>query len=111
MPHVFILQALGWSHRDAVGCIVGTAATVGILVNVLFMQSGPHPAPMLKSGILQTAAVAESAVPENAAPALPRAHPPEPAAGKTEPPVTTNTTTRPAVEIVTDIQRELTRRS
>lgn len=112
MPRVFILQALGWSHRDAVGCIVGTAATIMILVNVLFLQSGPHPAPMFKTGIMQTASVTatESASPESATAAMPRARPLELAAAKAEPPVPAAGPPRPAAEIITDIQRELARR-
>src|SRR5215475_8584758 len=50
-----VLQRLGWSHRDAVAFLVASATTVAILVNVLFMQSGPHPAPMFKSALIAAA--------------------------------------------------------
>jgi peptidoglycan hydrolase-like protein with peptidoglycan-binding domain len=105
MPRVFILQALGWSHRDAVGCIVGTAAAILILVNVLWLQSGPHPAPMFKKGIVHKANVSGS---ETVA-ALPRPRPPEQAASP-EPPTAAVAPARAAAEVITDIQRELVRR-
>ena len=47
-----LLQRLGWSHRDAVGFIVGVFAIAMILFNVLFRQAGPHPAPIVKSGVV-----------------------------------------------------------
>jgi peptidoglycan hydrolase-like protein with peptidoglycan-binding domain len=97
------LQGLGWSHRDAVGFIVGACATIAILVNVLFLQSGPHPAPMVKSRLLPATPVA---VKQDALAALPRARPPESAPVKADATVPA----RPAADIVLDIQRELTRR-
>src|SRR6266849_4812551 len=45
----FLFQVLGWTARDAVGFAVGTFAAVVILINVLFMQSGSHPAPIFKA--------------------------------------------------------------
>jgi peptidoglycan hydrolase-like protein with peptidoglycan-binding domain len=106
MPRVFILKALGWSHRDAVGCVVAAVATIVVLVNVLFLQSGPHPAPMLNGGIMPTASVGDAAPPTNAAPVMPRARPVEHAVARPETPAVP----RPAAEIITDIQRELARR-
>jgi peptidoglycan hydrolase-like protein with peptidoglycan-binding domain len=97
MPRVFILQALGWSHRDAVGCFVATVAAAVILINVLFLQSGQHPAPMFKTGTIPTQSAGARIVP-----ALPRARPPQSAAPASA--------ERSTVEIVTDIQRELARR-
>jgi len=102
IPRVLALRALGWSHRDAVGCIVGVCATIMILINVLFLQSGPHPAPMVKSSLLPVAAVAAKA---GSAAALPRPRPVAVTPVKAEPPPA-----RAAVEIISDIQRELTRR-
>lgn len=106
MPRVFLLQALGWNHRDAVACIAGTAAAVVIMVNGLFLQPGPHPAPMLKSGLMQTASIT---TPDNTA--LPRARPPELASTTTEPapPPAAASAPRSATEIIADIQRELAR--
>src|SRR5947207_773648 len=51
-----MLQRLGWSYRDAAGCIVGVAATGAILVNSLYLQSGPHPAPIFDGGPIPAAA-------------------------------------------------------
>jgi peptidoglycan hydrolase-like protein with peptidoglycan-binding domain len=97
----FVLSAWGWTRRDAVGCIVGLCATVIILVNVLFLQSGPHPAPMVKSSLLPVA----SAGSKGDLAKTPRARPIAAAPVKSEPVLS-----RPAVEIISDIQRELTRR-
>ena len=47
-----MFRMLGWSPRDAVGFMVGALATIAILVNVLFMQSGSHPAPMFKGALV-----------------------------------------------------------
>jgi hypothetical protein len=44
-----VLDRLGWGLRDAIACAVGTAAAVAILINALFLQSGPHPAPLFKT--------------------------------------------------------------
>jgi hypothetical protein len=46
-----ILEALGWSARDAVAFVVVISAAILILVNTLFLQPGPHPAPMVKSSV------------------------------------------------------------
>ena len=42
-PHLF--RVLGWGPRDVAGFAIGAFATIAILSNVLFMQSGSHPAP------------------------------------------------------------------
>jgi peptidoglycan hydrolase-like protein with peptidoglycan-binding domain len=100
IPRIFALRAWGWSHRDVVGCVVGLSATIMILINVLFLQSGPHPAPMVKSSLLPVATNDRTAA------ALPRARPVAAVAPiKTDP-----SPARPAVEIISEIQRELTRR-
>jgi peptidoglycan hydrolase-like protein with peptidoglycan-binding domain len=100
---VFALSAWGWSHRDAVGCIVALCATIAILVNVLFLQSGPHPAPMVKSSLLPvTPIAAKDSVPGT----LPRSRP----VAAMAPPKTDPPAARPAGEIISEIQRELTRR-
>jgi len=99
-PRLFALPAWGWSHRDAVGCVVGVSAAIAILVNGLFLQSGPHPAPMVKSSLSPTGSVAVKADP------LPRARPVATLPAKLEPVVPQ----RPVAETITDIQRELNRR-
>jgi peptidoglycan hydrolase-like protein with peptidoglycan-binding domain len=63
-----LLQRLGWSHRDAVGFVVAVAASVAILINVLFWQAAPHPAPMVRSGVIAAIAVPPASTP--AGPAL-----------------------------------------
>jgi peptidoglycan hydrolase-like protein with peptidoglycan-binding domain len=104
---------LRWSYRDAVACLVGAIATGAILINGLFLQSGPHPAPIFNSGPIPVAAIAtkdaavggpprpRESVPVKAEPASLKAEP-----VKVEPPAAS----RSAVEIISDIQRELARR-
>jgi peptidoglycan hydrolase-like protein with peptidoglycan-binding domain len=100
-PNVF--RALGWSPRDAVGFLVGASATFAILINVLFMQSGTHPAPMFKSALAPVKpAVVSGSIPA----AVPRPRPVEQAASKPAAPQLPRT----PGEIINDIQRELARR-
>jgi peptidoglycan hydrolase-like protein with peptidoglycan-binding domain len=119
-----LLQALGWSSRDAVGFVVVVAAAILIFVNTLFLQPGPHPAPMVKSSIaaimppetmpsptlagttttLPSPRPAEAPQPKaEHAKAVPTATIPAPAAAPTPP-------ARPSAAVVADIQRELSRR-
>ncbi len=125
------LAKLGWSRRDAVAVAICGCATVAILVNVLLMQAGPHPAPMFKGAQAATkpaTAVASTASP--ATPTVPRPRPVEAApvtpvtaaplipvrtvpihAPATPPaPVTPPAAVRTPGAIITDIQRELVRR-
>jgi peptidoglycan hydrolase-like protein with peptidoglycan-binding domain len=125
-----LLQALGWSRRDAVGFVVVVAAAILIFVNTLFLQPGPHPAPMVKSSI--AAIMPPETVPSPASsPAssptlagtsttLPTPRPPEAPQAKAEHAKAVPTATisapaatpaaRPNTAVVADIQRELTRR-
>jgi peptidoglycan hydrolase-like protein with peptidoglycan-binding domain len=99
-----MFRRLGWSPRDVVGFMVGAFATIAILVNVLFMQSGSHPAPMFKGALVPVKpAVLAQSIPA----AVPRARPVEPAPPSAPPKVATP---RAPGEIINDIQRELTRR-
>ncbi|MGH6770505.1 MAG: peptidoglycan-binding domain-containing protein [Xanthobacteraceae bacterium] len=99
------LANLGWSHRDAVGFAVGAFAAIMIVVNMLFLQPGPHPAPMVTSGIgsgpiavrdMRVAGVSTLRPTERMRGVDTGAAPP-PAA-------------RPATAVIADIQRELGRR-
>ncbi len=105
-PLPFLLAVLGWTARDAVAFVVGTTTVVTILVNVLFMQSGLHPAPLFKPPEeepsqaqpvpKQPAAAPSQRVDAVSAPATPRLVAPH--------------APRTPGEIITDIQRELARR-
>jgi peptidoglycan hydrolase-like protein with peptidoglycan-binding domain len=76
-----LLTTLGWNRRDAAAVAIGALATIAILVNVLFMQAGPHPAPMFKSkpAHAKPVAVKESALPPPTTATVPRPRPVEPA--------------------------------
>src|SRR5260370_825321 len=45
------LRNIGWGVRDALALTVGTIGAIAILVNALFLQSGPHPAPLFKASL------------------------------------------------------------
>jgi peptidoglycan hydrolase-like protein with peptidoglycan-binding domain len=127
-----ILEALGWSSRDAVAFVVAVAAAILIFVNTLFLQPGPHPAPMVKSSIAAiTPPSAVTSPAPNAAPSpvqgpalastttasLPRPRPDEAPAPKVEQFKATPASagpaaaaSRPNATVVADIQRELSRR-
>ena len=50
------LRNIGWGARDALAFTVGALGFVAILVNALFLQSGPHPAPLFKAPLSPVAA-------------------------------------------------------
>jgi peptidoglycan hydrolase-like protein with peptidoglycan-binding domain len=102
-----LLRVLGWGAKDAAGVMLVAFATGAILVNVLFMQSGSHPAPMFKSATASAKPVPASDG-ATAAAAVPRARPAEPAAATPAPPKAA--AARTPGEIIGDIQRELVRR-
>jgi peptidoglycan hydrolase-like protein with peptidoglycan-binding domain len=135
-PATKLLTRLGWSRRDAVAALVCFGVTVAILINVLLMQAGPHPAPMFKGN--QTAAKPAAAAASASTASVPRPRPPEaapvtpvtaaplapvavrtvsvsaPAAQPAQPtppaPVPPAAAVRTPGAIITDIQRELARR-
>jgi peptidoglycan hydrolase-like protein with peptidoglycan-binding domain len=80
---------------DSLAGLIATGGTIMILVNALFLQSGPHPAPIFAN---KPAAGSGSLTAVDAA--LPRRRPAEAPA-----PVA-----RPRGEVLADIQRELSRR-
>jgi hypothetical protein len=86
------LRSIGWGARDAVAFAVGTLGSVAILVNALFLQSGPHPAPLFKAP-LPPAAAGEAT--NSVAVAVPRPRPAEPAPAKVETPARTAVASAP----------------
>ena len=99
-PAIRVLRGLDWRTRDAAGVVLGALLTMTVLINVLFMQSGSHPAPMFKSASAQMKpAMATDST------SVPRPRPIEPAgpAALTKSP----SAARPPGEIINDIQREL----
>lgn len=112
-----MLQALGWSNRDAVGFVVALSAGVLILVNTLFLQPGPHPAPMVRSSVaaIMPPKPAQAPAPTATGTTQPRARVDEPAApkpehAKTAPATPAAAPARQNAAVVADIQRELSRR-
>jgi Putative peptidoglycan binding domain len=80
------LRSIGWGARDAVAFMVGALGSIAILVNALFLQSGPHPAPLFKAAL---SSVAASEATNTVAVAVPRPRPAEPPPAKVEPPAKT----------------------
>ncbi len=104
---LWFLQSIGWGARDAIAFTVGVVGSVAILVNALFLQSGPHPAPLFKASM---APVPASEATNSVAVAVPRARPPEPVPAKLDVPAAPPGAARAPAEIMTEIQRELARR-
>jgi peptidoglycan hydrolase-like protein with peptidoglycan-binding domain len=98
------LRNLGWGVRDTLAFTVGAVGAVAILVNALFLQSGPHPAPLFKAS---PAPVAVADATSTVVTAVPRPRPAVPVPAKVEPPAAA---ARTPAEIMTEIQRELARR-
>lgn len=91
-----IAAAIAQHPREFVGILMGTAAVMAIFINALFLQHGPHPAPIF------------SAHPHLAEPApvvLPR-----PRAAEPVPAVAPAAPARTQAQIIGDIQRELARK-
>jgi peptidoglycan hydrolase-like protein with peptidoglycan-binding domain len=86
--------AIGRHPREFVGILMATVAIFAIFINALFLQSGPHPAPIFATRPQMT---------QEAPAALPRPRAVEPAAA----PVTV---ARSQTQIIGDIQRELGRK-
>jgi peptidoglycan hydrolase-like protein with peptidoglycan-binding domain len=88
---------------DSLGLVIATVATAAICINALFLQASPHPAPLLAGKPRPVAAVdATSSV----VPVQPRPRPGMRETNAVESPATA----RPRAQIVSDIQRELSRR-
>jgi peptidoglycan hydrolase-like protein with peptidoglycan-binding domain len=89
-------RALGGNPVDGIGIFAAGTAAIAILINALYMQPGPHPAPIFT---IKPRPVAEPAV----APVRPRAGDPINA-------MLGETAARPRTAVITEIQRELARR-
>jgi hypothetical protein len=83
------LRNIGWGARDAVAFTVGAVGSVAILVNALYLQTGPHPAPLFKAPLAAGEATNTVAV------AVPRPRPAEPALAKVEAPAKTAAASAP----------------
>jgi len=119
-----LFRVLGWGPRDVAGFAIGAFATIAILSNVLFMQSGSHPAPMFKDAFVPpkpaTKPVKDGLVPTtkpveatDSAPGpamVPRPRPADPVSAPAPAKVTAPSGSRTPGEIIGDIQRELVRR-
>jgi peptidoglycan hydrolase-like protein with peptidoglycan-binding domain len=101
-----VLRVLGWKARDAVGFGLGAFVAITILANVLFMQSGSHPAPMFRS----TSPSVKPVVTDSRSAALPRPRPIEPSALTAPTKSGAPSAPRAPGDIINDIQRELARR-
>jgi peptidoglycan hydrolase-like protein with peptidoglycan-binding domain len=93
-------RALGRNPLDAVGIFVLVIAAGAILINALYRQPGPHPAPIFS---IKPRPVASEPV-GGVVPAMPRARQESIAPAKGE------AAARPRADIITDVQRELSRR-
>jgi peptidoglycan hydrolase-like protein with peptidoglycan-binding domain len=93
-------RALGRNPLDAIGIFVLVLAAGAILVNALYRQPGPHPAPIFSIKPRPVATEPAGGV----VPAMPRARPEGIVIAKPE------ATARSRADIITDIQRELSRR-
>jgi peptidoglycan hydrolase-like protein with peptidoglycan-binding domain len=101
----FLRRALFGNPRDAIGLVLLALATGAILVNALHLQPGPHPAPIFS---IKPRPVASSEPTGGVVPAMPRARPE--ALLSPKPDVGMVTGGRPRADIISDIQRELSRR-
>ena len=93
-------RAFGRNPVDAIGIFILVMAAGAILINALYRQPGPHPAPIFSIKPRPVASEPAGGV----VPALPRARPENLVAPKPEP------IARIRADITTDIQRELSRR-
>jgi peptidoglycan hydrolase-like protein with peptidoglycan-binding domain len=95
-----LLRALGNNPMDAIGLFILVIAAGAILINALYRQPGPHPAPIFS---IKPRPVASEPV-GGVVPAIPRPRPENAPTTKPE------AAARSRADIITDIQRELSRR-
>jgi peptidoglycan hydrolase-like protein with peptidoglycan-binding domain len=84
----FLFSILRESPRDSFAAFVAAGATLAILINALFLQAGPHPAPIFANKPVAAAARPAPAPVQAVAPSVPK----------------------PRVDLMAEIQRELSRR-
>ncbi len=89
-----LAAAIGQRPREFVGILMATVATFAIFINALFLQHGPHPAPIFSTRPVQT---------EHKPVALPRPHPVELKAA-------TDAGAQGSAQVIADIQRALASR-
>jgi peptidoglycan hydrolase-like protein with peptidoglycan-binding domain len=95
-PHAVgkLAAAIGRHPREFVGMTMATVAIFAICINALYLQKGPHPAPIFASRPLL----------KQAAPAIPPRTTAAPSNSTSDP------ATLSRVQLISDIQRELNRR-
>ena len=94
---------LDWLRRrpvDSAAALIAAIGVIVILVNALFLQSGPHPAPIFANTPPPAKTVSHSLTAADTA--VPRARPADL--------VASSPAARPRAELISDIQRELSRR-
>lgn len=97
-----LLRLLGRRPHDSIGLAVALVAACAILTNGLYMQSGPHPAPMFPT-IKRPVSAWDTT---GSVIVMPRPRP----AAEAAPAAKVETPARPRAQIISDIQRELSRR-
>lgn len=97
-----VLGRLARHPKEGIALSLGLAASAAVIINALFLQSGPHPAPIFASGPKPVPAKDATGT---VVTVLPRPRPPELDTPKTE----ASAPPRPRGDIVMDIQRELAR--
>jgi len=95
-----LLRGCARHPRNSIGVLAAVMASLTILINALYLQSGPHPAPIFRA--MQRPVAAREA-PGSVVPALARPRPSEGAARA-------EASASPRPEVVANIQRELARR-
>lgn len=97
MVRSFLSRAFGGRPQDIIGTCLAIGGVTAVLLNALYLQPGPHPAPIFTIKPRPVSAVNTTGTVR-----LPRPRPGDVA--KTE------SAARPQAEIIADIQRELERR-
>jgi peptidoglycan hydrolase-like protein with peptidoglycan-binding domain len=113
----------GGRRKDLIALALAGAAVCAILVNALFLQKGPHPAPIFSAKPVaaqpQTSPAAQAAKPVRTVGAeltgpmsLPRARPAdaEPVKPENAPKIEAAPVSRSRLELIADIQKELAKR-